>query len=170
MTRRFGRRWIRCRSKMDGVRFIGTISTVVTTTGTTMAGGRHATRSTGPARTREDFLQHNSIHQPLKQAMQFFAESQCGAGPAPQRHEARQKNTSITTKAWRQPFDETQMEHEEPAARTASIHQCHELFFRHDAGPKVRPHRVDAAMMRPGQASLQPPRSWRQWQIFKREY
>ena len=77
MTRRFGTRWIRCRSKMDGVRFIGTISTVVTTTGTTMAGGRHATRSTGPARTREDFLQHISNQQPLKQAMQFFAESVC---------------------------------------------------------------------------------------------
>ena len=32
--------------------------------------------------------------------------------------------------------------------------------FRHDAGPKVRLHRADDAMMRAGQASLQPPRSW----------
>ena len=77
MTHRFGTRWIRRRSKMDGVRFIGTTSTVVTTTGTTMAGGRHVTMSTGPARTREDFLQHISLQQPVKQAMQFFAESVC---------------------------------------------------------------------------------------------
>ena len=32
---------------------------------------------TGPARTREDFPQHISIQQPLKQAMQFIAESVC---------------------------------------------------------------------------------------------
>ena len=66
-----------------------------------------------------------------------------GAGPAPQHHEAshgfcmpaqRWTNTSITTKVWRHEhlnvtlFDETEMEHEGPAARTASIHQCHELF------------------------------------------
>ena len=29
----------------------------------------------------------------------------------------------------------------------------------------MRLHRADAAMMRPGQASLQPPRSWWQWQL-----
>ena len=50
---------------MDGA----TISTVVTTTGTTMAEGRHATSGTGRARTQEDFLQHISIQQLLKQAM-----------------------------------------------------------------------------------------------------
>ena len=103
-----------------------------------------------------------------------------GAGLAPQHHEAshgfcmpaqRWKNTSITTKAWRHEhlnvtlFDETEMEHEEAAARTASVHQCHALFFRHDAGPKVRLHRADDAMMRPGQASLQPPRPWWQQQL-----
>ena len=78
MTRRFGTRWIR-RLMQDGrgAHFIGTISTVVTTTGTTMAGGRHATSGTERARTREDFSQHISIQQPLKQAMQFFAESVC---------------------------------------------------------------------------------------------
>ena len=56
MTRRFGTRWIRRRRKMDGC---------------------HGMRSKGPARTREDVPQHISIQQPLKQAMQFFAESVC---------------------------------------------------------------------------------------------
>ena len=41
-----------------------------------MAGGRHETRCTGLARTREDFPQHISIQQLLKQA-KFFAESVC---------------------------------------------------------------------------------------------
>ena len=69
MTRRFGTRWIRRRSNMDGVRFIGTISMVVTTTGTTMVGGRRATSGS--------FLQHISIQQSLKRVTQFFAESVC---------------------------------------------------------------------------------------------
>ena len=45
------------------------------------------------------------------------------------------------------------------AARTASIHQSHELFSGTMQGPKVRLHRACDAVMRPGQASLQPPRS-----------
>ena len=58
MTRRFGTRWIRRRSKM---------------------GGCHETSGTRPARTREGFQQHISIQQPLKQALQFFAESGASA-------------------------------------------------------------------------------------------
>ena len=64
-------------------------------------------------RTCQNTRQHISIQQPLKQAMQFFAESvlgRGGAGLAPQHHETshgfcmpaqRWKSTSITTKAWR---------------------------------------------------------------------
>ena len=140
MTRRFGTRWIRRRSEMDGVRCISTISTVVTTTGTTMAGGRHATSGTGLARTREDFLQHISIQQPLKQAMQFFAESVCRdeavldlrlsttkrlMGSARLRRGGR--NTNITTKAWRH-LSWTFEEAPRLAARAAREHLNSTLF------------------------------------------
>ena len=40
-----------------------------------------------------------------------------------------------------------------PFARTASTHRNPEhqlIVFRHDAGPKVHLHRVEATMMRPG--------------------
>ena len=172
MTHRFGTRWIRRGSKMDGVRFIS---------------------GTGHARTREDFPQHISI----QQAMQFFAESVCrrlsttkrlkgsklGATSTSMSHSSMRRrwtSSSMTTTTmlriprargqllqkhlsrFRQWLQKSHAQNASCicAARTASIHHSHELFFRHDAGSKVRLHRVDDAMLRTGQASLQPPRSW----------
>ena len=144
---------------MDGVYFIGTISTAVTMTGTILA----QLIVEGTTKRVVQFTAHLDLAAGHAILYRVRVPGQCTARAAPHYHEAshgfcmlaqRWKNTSITTKASRHEhlnvtlFDETEMEHEEPAARTASVHQCHALFFRHGAGPKVRLHRADDVMMR----------------------
>ena len=173
MTRRFGTRWIR-RLMQDGRGALHRHD---------LDGRDHDRYHHGwraPCNEWYRTLQHISIQQ---QAMQFFAESVCQdnalldlrlsttkrlMGSACLRRGGKTRASQRKLGATSTSASHSSME--EPAARTASVHQCHALFFRHDAGPKVRLHRADDAMMRPGQASLQPPRSWRQQQIFKREH
>ena len=117
MTRRLGTRWIRRRSKMDVC---------------------HETSGTGLARTREHFLQHISIQQPLRNSVQSPSVCRDKAlldlrlsttkrlmGSARLRRGG--KNTSTTAKAWRHlswTFEEAPL----LAARVAREHLTGTLF------------------------------------------
>ena len=142
MTRRFGTRWIR-RWKQDGRSALHRHD---------LNGRDHdrhhgwrapCNEGSGPARTREDLLQHISIQQPLKKTMQFFAESVCRdnavldlrlsttkrlMGSACLRRGGKTRRRLGATSTSTSHSSMRRMEQEEPAARTASIHQSHDLF------------------------------------------